>query len=531
MDATPQASFVPIAPLKAKARTDDYDLSNVTPETVVSILKGVRTGKLDQIDRLFRLMLESWPRLAKATAEVSAAVRSIPLEIIPATREGQENPTPAAQRVADVVSRALESFAPLPTAWELGKDGMIDALLDARPKGFVALEILWHVQNGIVSPRCYCPLPGRFIAWPRNPNEVDRLMLARDGNSYGALVDFDADNYIIAKWGSGSNHPIHAGLLRPLAKYWLGSVYGLGWLMQFAQLFGIPWRHVETDGTDAAIQAAKNMLATIGSSGAAVTGQGVKLNVLNGVTASGATLPQSHLMNECDRACDILLLGQSLTTDVGSSGSRALGDVHAGVRADMLQGIATWLASVVTDQLIPAIVRANFGTIPAEDMPFARMNIPEAKDIKAAAEGIKAAKDAGLDVPRKWAHEHVGIPEPMDDEDEIEDDESQSNQQDMQDDDAEPEDTRPTEEMARNAEAMLTAADHGSILTVATRHRARDIANRVELSAQTIAAMKEWFDRVDLSKLDTDKHLKAAYYAHGGEAGQAWVQSMAAKMQ
>ena len=58
-------------PIPTTYRTNDYDLANVTPEQVRTILRNVRTGKLEDQDRLFRLMLDTWPRLRKALNEAS----------------------------------------------------------------------------------------------------------------------------------------------------------------------------------------------------------------------------------------------------------------------------------------------------------------------------------------------------------------------------------------------------------------------------------------------------------------------------
>ena len=59
-----------VFPIPAQYRTNDYDLANVTPEQVRTILRNVRTGKLEDQDRLFRLMLDTWPRLRKALNKV-----------------------------------------------------------------------------------------------------------------------------------------------------------------------------------------------------------------------------------------------------------------------------------------------------------------------------------------------------------------------------------------------------------------------------------------------------------------------------
>jgi phage gp29-like protein len=519
-------------PVPVQYRTNDFDLSNVTPEQVRSILRNVRTGKLEDQDRLFRLMLDTWPRLRKTLNEVSGAVARLGVDIKPPVREGAEEPTPQAVRIYDVVRRALESYAPRPGFWELDSEGGVRALIDAYAKGISVLEIVWQSQNGIISPRCYAPVPAKYLAYPSESGKVDRLMVAPDGVTYSQLQDFPPDRFLIGVWTQGGMHPIHGANLRALTKYWLASVYGLGWLMQFAQLFGIPWRHVETDGSDAALTAAETMLEQIGASGWAATGPGVKLNLLEGVKGSADGLPQSHLMDIADRACDILLLGQTLTTDNTGTGSRALGDVHDGIRIEVLQSVASWVSQIITNQLIPAIVRHNFGAqIASEDMPYAEINIPTAKDAKATAERFKILVESGVEMPKKWVYEELEIPEPVDDDDifgrqdsPILDLESLSGARaDI--------DLRPTEQMAKNAQRALEvrrqkpASQRG--MTAVGIARARDIANRTELSEDTVRRMASFFARHEVDKQGStwDEQGKGwqAWQGWGGDEGFAWA--------
>jgi phage gp29-like protein len=519
-------------PVPVQYRTNDFDLSNVTPEQVRSILRNVRTGKLEDQDRLFRLMLDTWPRLRKALNEVSGAVARLGIEVKPPVREGAEEPTPQAVRIYDVVRRAIESYAPRPGFWELDSEGGVRALIDAYAKGISVLEIVWQSQNGIISPRCYAPVPAKYLAYPSESGIVDRLMVAPDGVTYSKLMDFPPDRFLIGIWSQGGMHPIHGANLRTLTKYWLASVYGLGWLMQFAQLFGIPWRHVETDGSDAALTAAETMLEQIGASGWAATGPGVKLNLLEGVKGSADGLPQSHLMDIADRACDILLLGQTLTTDNTGTGSRALGDVHDGIRIEVLQSVASWVSQIITNQLIPAIVRHNFGAqIASEDMPYAEINIPTAKDAKATAERFKILVESGVEMPKKWVYEELEIPEPVDDDDifgrqdsPILDLQSLSGARaDI--------DFRPTEQMAKNAQRALEvrrqkpASQRG--MTAVGIARARDIANRTELSEDTVRRMASFFARHEVDKQGStwDEQGKGwqAWQGWGGDEGFAWA--------
>jgi phage gp29-like protein len=350
---------------------------------------------------------------------------------------------------------------------------------------------------------------------------------------------------LIGIWQQGGIHPIHCGNLRSLTKHWLGAIYGMGWLMQYAQLFGIPWRHIETDGSADAMQKAQDLLEGIGSSGAAVTGPNVKLSVLEGVSGSAATMPQSHLMDVADRACDILMLGQTLTTDVGSSGSRALGDVHANVRSEVLQSVATWVSNIFTNQLIPAIVRLNFGAVPSEDMPYATLEIPVPKDQKATAERIKILTEIGLPMSSKWVYEELGIPEPQEGEmlltqqgtapaADPADDLVVDPADDMVVDPSEelenyrvedPPELVPTSEMVTAANAALQARRIAPIgqrgMTAAGLQRARDIAAGIALTPMAKKKMKAFFETANPGEVGSKEWQ--TYQGWGGEAGKKWA--------
>ena len=526
-------------PIPANYRTNDFDLANVTPDQVRTILRNVRNGKLEDQDRLFRLMLDTWPRLRKALNEVSGAVSRLKMEIKPAIREGAEEPTPNALRIYEVVERALESYAPRPGYWELNNGEMIRALIDAYAKGISVLEIVWHSENGIISPRCYAPVPAKYLAFPQFTMEADRLMIAPLGTNNSTLEDFPPDRFLIGVWSQGGMHPIHTANLRTLTKYWLASVYGLGWLMQFAQLFGIPMRTAKTDGSEEAMSKAEDMLESIGSSGWAATGPGVEFEIHSAISGAGDSLPQSHLMDVADRACDILMLGQTLTTDNTGTGSRALGEVHEGIRSEVLQSVSSWVADIITNQLIPAIVRFNFGTVAAEDMPYCEMEIPVAKDEKAIAERIKIYTEIGIPMPKQWLYDELGIPMPVDgeeifgveetpdveipDEDPLE--EIESARADI--------DLRPTEEMAKNAARALEVrrtkppSERGMIAVGLAR--ARDISNRTELSPDTVKRMVSFFARHEVDKQGStwDEQGKGwqAWNGWGGDAGYAWAKA------
>lgn len=539
----------------------EADLGNVTPDQVKSILRNVRNGQLDDQDRLFRLMIDTWPRLRKAINEVAGSISRLPLEISPSIRKGEEHPTPEATRLHELVTRGLECSHPKPGHWEFDLEGAIRALVDAYVKGVAVIEIVWHYDHEIIAPRCYAPVPAIYVAYPKTTNQIDRLMLSPQGTAMAKLVDFPDNRFLIGTWVQGGLHPIHAANLRALSKYWLASVYGLGWLMQYAQLFGVPWRHVETDGSDEAMNMAEKMLSDIGSSGWAVTGPGVDLNLHEGVKSSGDSLPQSHMMDVADRACDILLLGQTLTSDNTGTGSRALGEVHASVRVDILNGVASWIGSILTHQLVPAIIHHNFGEdVEYEDMPTISLEVDVVKDKKEIAETFKILMDAGVPMPRKWAYDELGIPLPEEGEETLsgkEEMEPQISQDEDEEDDPldiddagvgelydleavrKEVDLQPTSVMASNARDALeerrtrTESERG--MTAVGVARARDITNRTTLSPDTVRKMSCWFAKHESDKSSPSWNDKGkgwqAWHGWGGDHGKKWADSKVAELE
>ena len=108
-----------------------------------------------------------------------------------------------------------------------------------------------------------------------------------------------------------------------------------------------------------------------------------------------------------------LYLGQSLTTDVGDSGSRALGDVHNDVRLDRLQSVADYVDQIINDQLICSIVELNYGSL--EEMPTAKTTISRPKDEKGMVERDRALfLEMKVPVAEDYIYERYNIPKPKD---------------------------------------------------------------------------------------------------------------------
>lgn len=155
------------------------------------------------------------------------------------------------------------------------------------------------------------------------------------------------------------------------------------------------------------------MLAEMGPCGYGVAPEGTNLQTIETTRGAGDN-PQLALLDRADTLCDILILGQTLTTDVGDSGSRALGQVHASVRADIVDSAANWLAEILNEQLLPTLMGLNTGAAPdLSALPYWEPSRKQGVDTKVLAETLEILTRAGLPIPKAWAYASLDIPEPQ----------------------------------------------------------------------------------------------------------------------
>jgi phage gp29-like protein len=155
------------------------------------------------------------------------------------------------------------------------------------------------------------------------------------------------------------------------------------------------------------------MLESLGTDAVAVFGKNVDLQFID--AAKTGARPYQPLQEYCNTEVTILWLGQHLTTDVRSSGSRAAAEIHDRVREDLLSDdIADEGHSLRRDVLTP-LVLARFGDGVA--VPHFRRSLIQTVDTKTLADTLAVAvNQLGLAVPQPWAHQALGIPQPQSDE-------------------------------------------------------------------------------------------------------------------
>jgi len=237
----------------------------------------------------------------------------------------------------------------------------------------------------------------------------------------GNLMEIPDNKFLVAICKTKSGSVLGGALLRPLAWWWCAANFSADWLLNFAQIFGLPfrWANYASNAPQATVDSICNMLQNMGSAGWAAFPEGTTLE-LKEASKTGNATPQADMLDRADKQCDLLVLGQTLTTDTGGSGagggSLALGKVHAGVRGEVIAAAADFVEDVIEKQFIPAILELNYGN--TDECPCMELSADKEEDLEVKSRVVQnlASAGAGNIIGLDWIGKQFGIPKPGEDE-------------------------------------------------------------------------------------------------------------------
>jgi len=324
--SSPPLAMASILRPQARERWLLPQVGAITPQYIEMTLRGALAGAHIPQWELFNLMEDTWPRLRKNIFELKMAVRNR-RPILEAYRDEEEEESPAATERMQLVSAALRKMQPDPTADEGGFEDLVFDILDAWFKGVSVLEIDWHVTQThrlgrFIAPRCTRWANPIHYAWDTDlrlglsiatatvvaglnePDAVAALSPAspssfaqrpalgerRYNNSANPLVPFPADRFIVAKCKTKSGSILGGALLRPLVWWWCAANFSADWLLNLAQIFGLPfrWATYEPTAAQETVDRICAMLQNMGSAGWAAFPAGTSLELKADGQKSGA---------------------------------------------------------------------------------------------------------------------------------------------------------------------------------------------------------------------------------------------------
>lgn len=393
-------------------------LTEFTPELIREVKNSAgSTGYLYERDRLFAAMLREWDVLQKDVFKVYNGLASLDWKAVPFAEDG-EAPTQQAQAVAATVNNAMwHARRQECGAWGHGFADLVGSVWMAKCRSVNVHEIVWQQEGGLWFPAYYLPVLPTFYGWETAQDAPDRLLLFRNADFLNG-EPFPPNKFIVAMNNEGPDHPLHNASFMSLVGWFGASKWGLQWLLEFCQLYGKPLRKFYTANDEEK----RKLLAELASQAVLSdvvldksTGEDVTIDAAGTATA----IPQRELIEMAERQVHKLILGQTLTSDTSEhGGSLAQAKVHAGVERSEMLAAGRFVADVLTAQLVPAIVRMNYGRTEGLPLPEIRCSVPGVEadlDKLALFDGV--INRLGLPLRRSDLYDAFALPQPAEGDD------------------------------------------------------------------------------------------------------------------
>lgn len=369
-------------------------LASLTPAAVADILRRAAMGDAHDFLLAADDIREKDLHYAAVLQTRTLAVSGLPVDIQP-----WDDSAPA-KKAAALVQDVLR---------EGDLSRLIGHLMDAVAKGYAVAEIVWETSGSVWYPREIIPRPQHWFTFDRDSGRLLRLV---DGSAEGAEIA--PYRMIVHQPPIHAGIPLLGGVARSALWAWVFKSYALRDWARFCELFGQPIRvgkyHQGASPDDVAVL--RRAAFELGSDAAAVIPQEMVLELVeSGSKAASADL-YHRLIDYLDRQVSKAVLGQTMTTDSGTSGSLAQAKVHEQVRRELLEADARAMAATLMRDLIAPIVRLNLGD--DAPLPTLKLQVEDPEDLAALADHVVKLTQAGLPIPQWWVREKFGIPEVTD---------------------------------------------------------------------------------------------------------------------
>ncbi len=435
----------------------------ITPQYIETTLRGALAGNHVQAWELFDLMWDSDPEIQACIGEYTDGVLAKQFVVEPYAEENEE-PSDTAIEKQKLVSAALRAMRPDPAADENDLKGTVKDILAARFHGQSVLEIDWTNRDGTlnikqlpgiagnvtvpratywVHPICYA-----WAGWAaQNPQLSGRLGLrildtkpatksAKDPNrprgiidpsvfstivpqsNTTDLVDFSLYKFLIGLHKAKTGSALGASVLRSLAWWWCASNFCGDWLLNAAQLFGIPFRKAKMGAaaTAADWNEMRQMLQACGSTGYMLMKDINEVEFME-AQAGGGNSPQAFLFHFADAQKRKVILRQTMTGGQHGAAVKgvtgAFGETESDTKKECIDAGAEYASSVINLQLVPAILTLNYG--PDGDLETPTVRLVDDDDGSLADAQTLQIVTGMIDVPDSYIRRKFRVPKVGDD--------------------------------------------------------------------------------------------------------------------
>lgn len=279
---------------------------------------------------------------------------------------------------------------------------LISDILDATQFGFQPLEIIWEkTKSGHILPKNIIAKPPEWFCFDDDNN----LKFRTKENYYGEIVP--SKKFLLAQ-----NNPSYAN---PYGERTLSRVFwpvtfkkgGMKFWVVFTEKYGMPHligKHPR-GATKEETNTLADMLEDMVQDAIAVIPDDSSVEIQEANKTSSADIYEK-LIDKMNSEISKAILGQTLTTEIGSTGSYAATKSHMEVRQDIVDSDKKLVESVI-NQLIQWIYEINFSNA---EIPIFELYAPEDVDLT-LAQRDKILSDTGVKFTKEYFIKTYGLDE------------------------------------------------------------------------------------------------------------------------
>lgn len=371
---------------------DELVAPGLTPGKAARILIDAAQGEMLEFLTLAEEMEEREFQYRSVLGTRKTAIKGLSPVIEPASKDSEDREIAVAFR---------EEVAERPEFTDL-----VGHQLDGLGKGYSTSEIVWESVGRRWDVAAFIDRDQRLFHFDRETRSRLRVRMQSDYEGrVPAPYKFIAH---MPKLKSGL--PMRNGLARIAIWAFLLKSYTLKDWAKFIEIHGMPLRlgkyGQSSSPNDRAVllRAVRNL----GSDAAAIIPK--EMDITFTEVKGFSEKPFEGLADYLDRQISKVVLGQTMTSDDGSSLSQAA--IHEKVRIDIKEDDARQLAATLNRDLVRPWVDLNFG--PRERHRYPRIVFPvaESEDTQKYASAVGGLIDRGLEVEQAEVRERIGHREP-----------------------------------------------------------------------------------------------------------------------
>lgn len=277
---------------------------------------------------------------------------------------------------------------------------LINDILDSTLYGFQPLEIIWQKnKSGYILPTKIIAKPPEWFCFDDDNN----LKFRTKENYYGELLP--NKKFLLAQNNPSYNNPYGE---RTLSRVFWNVTFkkgGMKFWVVFTEKYGMPHligKHPR-GATKEETNTLADMLEEMVQDAIAVIPDDSSVEIQEASKSSSAEIYEK-LIDKMNAEISKAILGQTLTTEIGSTGSYAAANTHMAVRQDIIDSDKKLVESVI-NQLIAWIYEINFSNA---EIPIFEMFAPEDVDLT-LAQRDKILSETGVKFTKEYFIKNYGL--------------------------------------------------------------------------------------------------------------------------